>query len=391
MNDPEFSKHLTQDLLEQDEFLSSAEFNEHRKKVAQRLARATKTELAARRQLVAAAGGTVAAIGLAVLGVQYGVQQSVAPPEWFLDTVAMVVILSPVGALALAGIYLYRYRLELVRARSLSAKQSLLELSHRIAELRREIIELKKASKQPRGPDHNSPTAAFTLVEALTVVVILGIIASMLLPSITKTVRRSRSTECQNSLTQLTKSLLLYEYDYRYLPGAGGAALTTNSFPWIVSSPESWLIRIIPYVGTNESLTRCAEDINKPTGFEWRPDSYGYNAGGSCPRHDPSHDVGLGYGKSDFISSSRAASPANMVSIGDLQLPASVADNVISPWHVIPNGPFISVIPDRHATGANMAFLDGHVEWGRREAWIAESAVSRSRWNRDNQPHRETW
>ena len=46
---------------------------------------------------------------------------------------------------------------------------------------------------------------------------------------------------------------------------------------------------------------------------------------------------------------------------------------------------------NRHARGANLLFLDGHVEQRTQRAWLAKTPEMRRRWNYDDQPHPETW
>jgi prepilin-type processing-associated H-X9-DG protein len=48
-------------------------------------------------------------------------------------------------------------------------------------------------------------------------------------------------------------------------------------------------------------------------------------------------------------------------------------------------------IADRHNGGGNVTFCDGHVEYDKQSNWMKESDAARRRWNRDNEPHPETW
>jgi hypothetical protein len=71
-------------------------------------------------------------------------------PEWLIYLFALVIILSPLTALLLASIYFFRYRKELVRARQEARSQALLELPRQIADLRKELQELREQLAKER-------------------------------------------------------------------------------------------------------------------------------------------------------------------------------------------------------------------------------------------------
>jgi prepilin-type processing-associated H-X9-DG protein len=48
-------------------------------------------------------------------------------------------------------------------------------------------------------------------------------------------------------------------------------------------------------------------------------------------------------------------------------------------------------LSQRHNRGANIVFCDGHVEYKKTAKWIEKTDAAIRRWNRDNEPHRETW
>jgi prepilin-type processing-associated H-X9-DG protein len=69
---------------------------------------------------------------------------------------------------------------------------------------------------------------------------------------------------------------------------------------------------------------------------------------------------------------------------GDLANSSMVFPEV--PWK-----PEIARLGTVHNAGANIVFCDGHVEYGKKQAWIKPTEAARKRWNNDNQPHSETW
>ena len=77
------------------------------------------------------------------------------------------------------------------------------------------------------------------------------------------------------------------------------------------------------------------------------------------------------FGKIDTVYEPMVVDPSDMIAIGD---------SFSTPGFLQP-----SRVERVHNGGANIAFCDGHVEFGKHHTWTNVTAMVR--WNRDHQPH----
>ncbi|HVY70853.1 MAG TPA: H-X9-DG-CTERM domain-containing protein, partial [Verrucomicrobiae bacterium] len=226
----------------------------------------------------------------------------------------------------------------------------------------------------------------------LTVVAILALLAGLLFPALAGAKGKSRSIVCGNHLSQMGKALAMYEGDSGCYPGAGQTALASNMM--IKPSEDSWTAKITPYLLGSTGVFSCPSYTPFKFGGLFA-NAYGYNANGCAVIGTMEANLGLGYGAIDkkhpLVRVGEVVNPADMIAIGDLQLPPGVWINVVSPNLQRAMGGLSSLVPSRHNGGANMTFCDGHVENARQSRWTEAADRARRQWNRDHEPHREAW
>jgi len=243
-----------------------------------------------------------------------------------------------------------------------------------------------------------STPRAFTLIELLAVIAIVGVLAALVVGSISKIRDTARRAECASNLRQIGAAFPLYAADNKglypavRLPNITAPYTTTNPPPGANPSLQNWQVEISRYVIRDQSYIWNVQDTYGQSNIAHCP-SYDlfFNTAAKMSSQSPYSTAGYGMnvnlnvGGSNYNSGAWGGSISTRFRVASLNNPATtvlVGDsgeyflNVTTAWTVDTShlDGYGNGAPKRHGATANYLFADGHVASLTPEAAIAAAS-----------------
>ncbi|MFA6286503.1 MAG: DUF1559 domain-containing protein [Opitutaceae bacterium] len=232
---------------------------------------------------------------------------------------------------------------------------------------------------------------AFTLIELLAVVAIVGVLAALVVGSVSKIRDAARRSTCASNLRQIGAAFQLYAadnkglypaprmatYPYPVTPPGGGSYTKQNPPPGVNPSGENWQVEISRYVVRDQNYIWDVKDIYGQANIAHCP-SYDLFFNTAAKMSSQSNISTAGYGMnvnlnvngSNYSGTTwgkentlrfRAIGltyPATTILVGD-----SANFFITLPWTADPSflDGYGNAAPKRHGATANYLYADGHV------------------------------
>lgn len=104
-----------------------------------------------------------------------------------------------------------------------------------------------------------------TLVELLTVIVIIGVLAALSVPALSRAIARSQQTQCTNNLYQLGFALLRYDEQHGGIPGWLNDSPNVTTGTITTGTGCSWTVPLMPMLGRGDIYDAWPQLPNNPT------------------------------------------------------------------------------------------------------------------------------
>lgn len=190
---------------------------------------------------------------------------------------------------------------------------------------------------------------AFTLVELLVVMGVIGLLIALFLPALSRAREVAGRLECASNLHQWATAVQMYaNQEHGWLPRRGqGVAATT-----VLNRPSDWFNALPPVIGKKSLVDAIAADLAPRLGESsiW-----------ICPAaHDDSQPHYFWYAMNMRLSIWNNPQPDKITTVGPASTLVFMTEGSGDYCAVLPAAQPYSAVA-RHRGRINIAFLDGHV------------------------------
>jgi len=140
----------------------------------------------------------------------------------------------------------------------------------------------------PRFRRTRRPSAGFTLIEIMVVLVIMGVMAALIVPAVLDRVDESRVTAARTDINNLMQALKLYKLDNQRYPSAEQGLDALVHKPTATPVPPNWK----PYLDKlpNDPWGQPYQYLNP--GVKGEIDVFSYGADGQAGGEGKNADIG---------------------------------------------------------------------------------------------------
>jgi prepilin-type N-terminal cleavage/methylation domain-containing protein/prepilin-type processing-associated H-X9-DG protein len=190
----------------------------------------------------------------------------------------------------------------------------------------------------------------FTLIELLVVIALIALLASLLLPALSRAQERSKATRCLSNLREWNVALAMYMHDNNdAIPRRGQGVQPLHD----IDRTEDWFNLLPPLLGLPSYYAMVTNStIPQP----------GEISIYVCPTALPTTNTYfLAYAMNFYLSPTLRPNPHRLADIPKPDSLAFMADGGCAYSSTVPSAKPYSV-QARHVQRANVSFLDGHVQ-----------------------------